>query len=79
MKKLFRDFYEYDTIITNLPVSVGIGCLPCLEQPTYDNIMARFCEADFGKTRLSLVVRKPVFGVSDQVRHKPGFTDTEDG
>ena len=28
---------------------------------------------------LSLVVRKPVFGVSDQVRHKPGCTTTEDG
>ena len=31
---------------------------------------------------LSLVVRKPVFGVSDQVRHKPGkpgCTATEDG
>ena len=27
----------------------------------------------------SLVVRKPVFGVSDQVRHKPGCTATEDG
>ena len=27
---------------------------------------------------LSLVVRKPVFGVSDQVRHKPGCTATED-
>ena len=26
----------------------------------------------------SLVVRKPVFGVSDQVRHKPGCTATED-
>ena len=25
---------------------------------------------------MSLVVRKPVFGVSDQVRHKPGCTDT---
>ena len=25
------------------------------------------------------VVRKPVFGVSDQVRHKPGCTATEDG
>ena len=24
-------------------------------------------------------VRKPVFGVSDQVRHKPGCTATEDG
>ena len=27
---------------------------------------------------LSLVVRKPVFGVSDQVRHKPGCTTTQD-
>ena len=28
---------------------------------------------------MGLVVRKPVFGVSDQVRHKPGYTATEDG
>ena len=28
---------------------------------------------------MSLVVRKPVFGVSDLVRHKPGCTATEDG
>ena len=28
---------------------------------------------------MSLVVRKPVFGVSDQVSHKPGCTVTEDG
>ena len=28
---------------------------------------------------MSLVVRKPVFGVSDRVRHKPGFAVTEDG
>ena len=28
---------------------------------------------------MSLVVRKPVFGVSDQVRHEPGCTTTEDG
>ena len=27
---------------------------------------------------LSLVVRKPVFGVSDEVRHKPGCLDTEE-
>ena len=27
---------------------------------------------------MSLVVRKPVFWVSDQVRHKPGCTTTED-
>ena len=28
---------------------------------------------------LSLVVRKPAFGVSDQVRHKPSCTATKDG
>ena len=28
---------------------------------------------------LSLVARKPVFGVSDQVRHKSGCTTIEDG
>ena len=27
---------------------------------------------------MSRIVRKPVFGVSDQVRHKPGCTATED-
>ena len=29
--------------------------------------------------QLSLIVRKPVFGVSDQVPHKPGCTATEGG
>ena len=28
---------------------------------------------------MSLVLRKPVFGVSDKVRHKPGCAATEDG
>ena len=28
---------------------------------------------------MSLVVRKPVFGVSDQAPHKPGCTATQDG
>ena len=27
---------------------------------------------------MSRVIRKPVFGVSDQVRHKPGCTATEE-
>ena len=30
-------------------------------------------------TPMSLVVRKPVFGVSDQVPHKPGCRATQDG
>ena len=32
-----------------------------------------------GNIYMSLVVRKPVFGVSDLVQHKPGCTATEDG
>ena len=32
-----------------------------------------------GLDHMSLVLRKPVFGVSDQVRYKPGCTATEDG
>ena len=31
------------------------------------------------KKNMSLVMRKPVFGVSDQVQFKPGCTATEDG
>ena len=30
-------------------------------------------------SNLSLVVRKPVFGVSDQIPHKPGCRTTQDG
>ena len=32
----------------------------------------------FGGSYMSLVVRKPVFGVSNQIRHKLGCTTTED-
>ena len=31
------------------------------------------------EVNMSLVARNPVFGVSDQVLHKPGCTATEDG
>ena len=31
------------------------------------------------RLEISRIGRKPVFGVSDQVRHKPGCTATEDG
>ena len=37
--------------------------------------MTRSC---LGAQYMSPVVRKPVFGVSDQVQHKPGCTATED-
>ena len=35
--------------------------------------------SDRSHLHTSLVVRKPVLGVSDQVPHKPGCTATEDG
>ena len=41
--------------------------------PANDSHLVEVCH------NVSLVVRKPVFGVSDQVRHKPGCTVTEDG
>ena len=37
------------------------------------------CVPSTSSRQMSLVARKPVFGVSDQVRHKPGCTTTEDG
>ena len=37
------------------------------------------CSQDIEGKQKSRVVRKPVFGVSDQVRHKPGCTTTEEG
>ena len=43
--------------------------------------IAHTCNSDPLKTHfyMSLVVRKRDFGVSDLVRHKPGFAVTEDG
>ena len=41
-------------------------------------IYAKIKGAHHGRNDLSLVVRKPVFGVSDLVRQKPGCAVTED-
>ena len=41
--------------------------------------LSPFYRGTYHHAQMSLVVRKPVFGASDQVRHKPGCTDTEDG
>ena len=43
--------------------------------PNFDDRLANSVNLDYK----SQVVRKPVFGVSDQVRHKPGCTAKEDG
>ena len=37
------------------------------------------CVVREGVSKLSLDTAKPIFGVSDQVRHKPGCTAAEDG
>ena len=53
--------------------------------PKYMYMIANFriCLRKFTKVHLavemSLVLRKPVFGVTDQVLHKPGSAVTEDG
>ena len=52
----------------NVLVSLRVDCMKIHRQPVISF-----------QDHLSLVVRKPVFGVSDQVRHKPGCTTTEDG
>ena len=44
-----------------------------LHTKRYDSV------SDVFLSDLGLVVRKPVFGVSDLVQHKPGCTATEDG
>ena len=38
-----------------------------------------YLEVDDDVFEMSLVLRKPVFRVSDQVRHKPGCTAIKDG
>ena len=47
------------------------GCFP--------NRLLALYFSNLSLQQMSLVVRKPVFGISDQVRHKPGCKTTEDG
>ena len=51
--------------------------------PKYMIANFRICLRKFTKIHLavemSLVLRKPVFGVTDKVRHKPGCAVTDDG
>ena len=48
------------------------------EMPSLTYDQCRYCFSVDNPGKMSLVVRKPVFGNSDQVRHKPGCTATED-
>ena len=47
--------------------------------PSFINACSNKSGVREGLNYMSLVLRKPVFGVSDQVRHKPGCTTTENG
>ena len=58
--------YGFDGRALVLTAPVHGHCLP-------------FCFREVTGYYMSLVVRKPVFGVSAQVRHNPGCTATEDG
>ena len=55
----------------------GNVIVKCINIRLFD-LLARF-HYILNLPRMSIVVRKPVFGVSDQVRHKSGCTTTEDG
>ena len=65
---------------------IGLHCLMKMEWQKYKDVERSVCimteitiQMLSLQGHMSLVVRKPVFGVSDQVRHKPGCTTTEDG
>ena len=52
-----------------------------LQNGTYWNFNRNFIQSVISRSHacdMSRIARKPVFGVSDQVRHKPGFTTIED-
>ena len=63
-------------LIVHHPVEVALSHASPVEQVVEDLVVKVGSEYMY---YFSLVVRKPVFGVSDQVRHKPGCTATEDG
>ena len=58
-------------------VDVLGSCENLVSTPRPKRIILETC--DKTELQISLVVRKPVSGISDLVRHKPGCTATEDG
>ena len=62
---------EPDRQLVQLPGNWRMSLNVCLTRPGP--------QAENIGFKMSLVVRKPVFGVSDQVRHKPVCAITEDG
>ena len=75
----WTDGRQYFCIVT---LTARQGMVKSTEQPLARTSYGRYLIIKPGseyKDKMSLVVRKPVFGVSDQVRHKPGCTATKDG
>ena len=54
------------------------ACMQCNKNGCKMNFHVTWYVTSRSDISRSLVVRKPVFGVSDQVPHKPGCTVTED-
>ena len=50
-----------------------------LQKPAVTRLFSTLYCVAMVQYNMSRDVRKPVFGISDQVRHKPGCTATEDG
>ena len=56
----------------------GQVCLSLSSLPCFSNGFAVWKKISYNH-EMSLVVRKPVFGISDHVLYKPGCTAMEDG
>ena len=70
---------EINVMSTTTFLGNDLSFLPHIISPqlTPSQLMVLFL-LEYQVSYMSLVVRKPVFGVSDQVRHKLGCTITED-
>ena len=62
-----------------MTMSTILDANTCAGLPHYNTIYGVHRKRLFYSETMSLLVRKPVFGVSGKVRHKPGWAATEDG
>ena len=72
------------THVDEVPILVSFPCLQKCKVSRYNFLHDVVAETDLYITynyteHMSRVARKPVFGVSSQVRHKAGCTTTEGG
>ena len=67
--------FSCSSFFTMSSVSLRIVCVG----PSTGAMLKDTFVASFYKIQMSLVVRKPVLGIFEQVPHKPGCTAIEDG